>query len=399
MECSTPTFDVNLDPAGFLIDLDSLYAHLARLRDKRHARGVRYALVSVLVYLVLAKLAGEDRLLGISQWVRYRKAPLAQVFHLKVPRAPCANTYRNILARVIDIEDLERVVREFFANQPKAGHSLVIALDGKTLRGTIVAGQTRGQHLLAAYLPAEGWVLFQVEVECKENEISAAPRVLKMLDLRGKIVTGDAMFAQRELSLQIVEAGGDYVWTVKDNQSTLRQDIELLFQPEKTVKGFSQGTKDFRAAETTEKKHGRVERRTLTTSAELKHYLDWPGAAQVFKLERHFKRVRDGHVTHEVVYGITSLRPAVTDAAQLLQVIRSHWGIENGLHYRRDETLREDWCHLKRGQASRAMAVINNLIVGLTLHLGWTNLAATRRYFDAYPDKAQRLVLQRLVDF
>jgi predicted transposase YbfD/YdcC len=399
MECSTPTFDVNLDPAGFVIDLDSLYEYLARLGDKRHARGMRYAVVSVLVFLVLAKLAGQDRLSGISQWVRYRKEPLAQVFHLKVPRAPCANTYRNILAHAIDVEDLERVVRDFFANQPKAGHSLVIALDGKTLRGTIAAGQTRGQHLLAAYLPAEGWVLFQVEVECKENEISAAPRVLKMLDLRGKIVTGDAMFAQRELSVQIVEAGGDYVWTVKDNQSTLRQDIELLFQPEKTVKGFSQGTKDFRTAETTEKKHGRVERRTLTVSAELKHYLDWPGAEQVFKLERHFKRVRDGHVTHEVVYGITSLRPTVADAAHLLQVIRSHWGIENGLHYRRDETLREDWCHLKRGQAPRAMAVINNLIVGLTFRLGWTNLAAMRRYFDAYPDKAQRLVLRRLSDF
>ena len=328
--------------------------------------------------------------------MKYRKQPLAEIFHLKEPRAPCANTYRNILGRVIAIEDLEQVVREFFAAQPNAGQSIVIALDGKTLRGTITAGQTRGQHLLAAYLPAEGWVLFQVEVDGKENEISAAPRVLKCLDLRGKIVTGDAMFAQRALSLQIIEAGGDYVWTVKDNQSTLRQDIELLFQPEKTVKGFSQGTKDFRTAQTINQDHGRVERRTVTVSAELKNYLDWPGAEQVFKLERHFKRLRDGHVTHEVVYGITSLTLAEAGAAQLLQVIRSHWGIENGLHYRRDETLREDWCHLKRGQAARAMAVINNLIVGLTLHLGWTNLAATRRYFDAYPDKAQRLVLQRL---
>jgi len=124
-------------------------------------------------------------------------------------------------------------------------------------------------------VPAEGWVLLQVEVDRKENEIVAAPRVLKMLDLRGKIVTGDAMFAQRELSLQIVEAGGDYVWTVKDNQATLRQNIELLFQPEKRGKGFSQGTHDFRTAATTEKKHGRIERRTLTVSAELKNY--WIG--------------------------------------------------------------------------------------------------------------------------
>ena len=204
------------------------------------------------------------------------------------------------------------------------------------------------------------------------------------------------MFAQRELSLQIVEMGGDYIWTVKDNQSTLRQDIELLFQPEKTVKGFSPGTKDFRTDQTIEKGHGREERRVLTVSAELKGYLDWPGAAQVFKLERHFKRTRDGHVTHDVVYGITSLSAKEAGPTRLLQLIRSHWGIENGLHYRRDETRREDWCHLKQGHAPRAMAVINNLIVGLVLHLRWTNLAEARRYYDAHPQAAQRLVLHGL---
>ena len=396
MECSTPNFDVNLNPSGFVVDLDSLYAHLARLHDRRHARGLRYALVTILGYIVLAKLAGEDRLFGIAQWARYRQESLADALHLDKPRAPCVNTYRAILGQVIDIEEFEQVVREFFAAQPQAGQSIVIALDGKTLRGTITAGQTHGRHLLAAYLPAEGWVLFQVEVASKENEISAAPRVLKCLDLRGKIVTGDAMFAQRELSLQIVDMGGDYIWTVKDNQSTLRQDIKLLFQPEKTVKGFSPGTKDFRTDQTIEKGHGREERRILTVSAELKASLDWPGAEQVFKLERRFKRTRDGHVSHEVVYGITSLTAQEAGPTRLLQLIRSHWGIENGLHYRRDETLREDWCHLKQGQAPRAMAVINNLIVGLVLRLGQTNLAAARRYFDAHPQEAQRLVLLRL---
>jgi predicted transposase YbfD/YdcC len=399
MQCNVPTFDVNIDPSGLVIDLDSLYAHLARLRDRRHARGLRYALVTILGYIVLAKLAGEDRLYGISQWVRYRQADLAQVLHLEKIRAPCVNTYRTILGQIIDIEEFEQVVREFFAAQPHAGQSIVIALDGKTLRGTIAAGQTQGRHLLAAYLPAEGWVLFQVEVMNTENEISAAPRVLKSLDLRGKVVTGDAMFAQRELSLHIVELGGDYLWTVKDNQSTLRQDIELLFQPEKTVKGFSPATKDFRTAQTLEKGHGREERRVLTVSAELKTYLDWPGAEQVFKLERTFKRTRDGHVMHEVAYGITSLTAQEAGPHRLLELARRHWGIENGLHYRRDETLREDWCQLKQGHAPRAMAVINNLIVGLVLRLRWTNLAAARRYFDAHPQEAQRLLLLRLSDF
>jgi hypothetical protein len=209
MECTALNLDVNSGSEGCVVDLGSLYAALAHVRDKRHARGRRSALVTVLVYIVLAKLAGEDRISGMAQWVKYRPAALAEALALRRPQAPSVNTYRRVLGESLDIEELERVVREFFAAQPNAGQSVAIALDGKTLRGTIPAGQTQGRHLLAAYLPAEGWVLCQVEVLNKENEIRAAPRVLHCLDLRDKVVTGDAMFAQRELATQIVEAGGD----------------------------------------------------------------------------------------------------------------------------------------------------------------------------------------------
>lgn len=396
MECIAPGLNGQLAAEGCVIDLGSLYARLAQLQDKRHARGLRHALVTVLVYMVLAKLAGQDRVYGISQWAKHRQTALAEALALSRVQAPSVNTYRRVLANAIEMEEFEQVVRDFFGALPQAGHTVVIALDGKALRGTIPAGQTHGRHLLAAYLPAEGWVLYQVEVANKENEISAAPRILKALDLRDKVVTGDAMFAQRELSRQIVEAGGDYVWTVKDNQSTLRQDIALLFQPEETVKGFSPALKEFRTAQTFNKGHGREERRTLTASTELQDYLDWPTAAQVFKLERRIKRTGDGKTSTEVVYGITSLTPDKASPARLLELNRSHWGIENGLHYRRDETLREDWCHLKGGQAPRAMAVINNLIVGLVLHLGWSNLPEARRYFDAHPAEARRLIMRQL---
>jgi hypothetical protein len=136
---------------------------------------------------------------------------------------------------------------------------------------------------------------------------------------------------------------------VKDNQSTRRQDIALLFQPEQTVKGFSPALKDFRTAQTIEKHHGREECRTLTASAELNDYLTWPTAAQVFKLERHIKRSADGKTSVEVVCGITSLTAAKADPARLLTLNRCHGAIENGLHYQRDETLREDGCHLNGG--------------------------------------------------
>ena len=106
-------------------------ADLARLPDKRHARGLRHALVTVLVYIVLAKLAGQDRVYGIAQWAKHRQAPLAEAFGLSRVSAPSVNTYRRVLATAIDIEDFERVVRDFFGALPRAGHRVVIAVDGK----------------------------------------------------------------------------------------------------------------------------------------------------------------------------------------------------------------------------------------------------------------------------
>ena len=106
-------------------------------------------------------------------------------------------------------------------SEPKRGN-LQLALDGKTLRGTIPSGASRGVHLLAAYLPKQDVVLAQMRVDEKSNEITHAPKLLKQLELRGVVVSGDAIFDQRDLSIQIVEAKGDYLWTVKDNQEELR---------------------------------------------------------------------------------------------------------------------------------------------------------------------------------
>jgi hypothetical protein len=209
MKYSPVSFEVNLRPKGFIVDMGSLFANLMQLHDKRDARGLRYALVTVLVCVVLAKLSGENFVRGIAEWVKHRKDALGEALGLAQPQAPHATTYSRILGYAIDAEEFQRVVRDFFAQWPAAGQSVVITLDGKTVRGTIPAGATRGLHQLTAYLPEEGWVLMQVVVERKENEITAAPRVLNCLDLRGKVVRGDALLAQRELSAQIVEAGGD----------------------------------------------------------------------------------------------------------------------------------------------------------------------------------------------
>jgi predicted transposase YbfD/YdcC len=390
---SAPTFDVNLDPDGFILDLDSLYAHLTQLKDSRDPRGVRYSLVTILLFLLLGKFAGQDTLSGIADWVAERIDALSELFHLQTVRAPHGSTYGRLMAYVIDLDEFSRLVREFFESLPNAGESLVINLDGKQMRATIPAGRTQGVHLLAAFLPCEGWVLFQVAVGHKENEIRVAPRVLQALDLRGKIVTGDAMLAQRDLSIEIVQAGGAYLWTVKENQADLYDDIATLFAPERVTKGFSAPQKDLRTAETLEKGHGRLELRQLTASCELKAYLGWPYAEQVFRVERTFTRQADGKRMHEISFGITSLTPKQADAAQLLALVRQHWQIENGLHYRRDVTFREDWCTLRRGKAPQLMAALNNLVIGILRRTGETNIPHARRYYDAHFDQAAQLLL------
>ncbi len=394
MKFTPLAFEVNLSTEGFVVDVDSLYAELATLHDRRDARGIRYALVTVLVYVVLAKLVGEDHLRGIAEWVRRRQEGLAQALGLARAQAPHASTYSRILAEAVDGEEFEHVVGQFLARQPGAGQSVVLSLDGKTLRGTIAAGQTEGVRLLAAYLSGEGWVMLQVEIPARQAEMQAALHVLKCLDLRGKVVTGDALLAQRHLSLQVVRGGGDYVWTVKGNQSELQTDIELLFDPESCVAGFSPVPKDFATASTVEKGHGRIEQRTITTSSMLKGFLDWPHAEQVFRVERRCTRVKDGKVSQQVVHGVTSLTAQQASPKQLLKLVRLHWQIENGLHYRRDETLREDRCRLRTGHAAQVMAAINNLVLGLLLPKGIKNVPQQRRFFAAHPQAALALLLR-----
>jgi predicted transposase YbfD/YdcC len=395
MNYSTFAESVASDQDGVIFDVGSVYSRLTALPDSRARRGRRYELAVLLLVVLLAKLAGQDKPDGIAEWVKLRAAFFGEVLQVKRPLRPHAMTYRRVLANVTLAEALDTLTREYLISWPQAGQSVQLALDGKTLRGTVAPGQTRGLHLLAAYLPEEGLVLMQAEVAGHTNEIPVAPHVLKMLDLQGKIVTGDAMLAQRTLSQAIVEAGGDYVWTVKDNQPQLRHDIEQLFQPETCLPGTSPVITDLRTTQTVEKSHGRLTTRRLTACSLLRDSSDWPYLQQVFKIERSSVCLRTGTMHIETAYGVTSLSARKASPARLLQVNRGHWGIENGLHYRRDVTLHEDAGRTMTTAFGHVMAALNNLIIGLTIGHGWRNLAKARRYFDAHPDQALRVLLTR----
>ena len=180
---------------------------------------------------------------------------------------------------------------------------------------------------------------------------------------------------------------------MKDNQEGLHQDIERLFAPELCPLGTNQLKTDFLLARHTDKAHGRLELCILTSSSLLASCLDWPGVQQVFKLERYVTHLKSGKSSHEIFYGLTSLHLKHASPATLLNIRRRHWHIENRLHYCRDVTLYEDRCCLHLGHSPRIMAILNNLTLGLLQLAGFERIPDARRFFDAYPLQAMRLLI------
>ncbi len=174
---------------------------------------------------------------------------------------------------------------------------------------------------------------------------------------------------------------------VKDNQEGLREEIEVLFQPHRKLAGTSALPNDFRTARTVEKGHGRKDMRVLTVSSMLVGYSTWPHLAQVFKLASQ-RTDALGITKTKVRYGVTSLPASLADPKRVLELTRGHWGIENGLHYRRDATLHEDHAQVRMGHAPEMLAVLNNTVLGLFARQGATNVAEARREFAYHFDRA-----------
>ena len=397
MQYSTLPFTLVTPDQDYLIDVGAIYTQAQGLLDRRKARGRQYPLALIITVAVLAKLAGYSRVEDVADWAKLRQQELHALFATKRIRMPHHTTWSRILGLAVDIAELERFVSHLL-RPPSSGEvaercSIAVALDGKTIRGTIARGKTQGVHLLVAYAPQQGVVLFQLGVDAKANEIVAAPLLLEQIDLTGTLISGDAMFTQRALSIQVVESGGDYLWQVKDNQLTLRGDIELLFEEEFVSAGWSGLPVDFTTAHTVECGHGRIEERVLTASSLLAEYSDWPYLAQVFKLDYTVQDTTTGKVTTAVRYGVTSAPCEVMDAAGLLAATRRHWAIETGLHSRRDGSLQEDAMRTRTGQAPHVLAGLNNLVLGLLARQGISNVVEAQRAVTYHLDKFFQQVL------
>jgi predicted transposase YbfD/YdcC len=392
MQYSTAKLERELNAGGMEYDKGSVYERFCQLTDLRGKNGKRYELEAVLTILVLAKLSGEDKPMGIAEWAKHRKEELVRLLGLNWSSMPHHNTYRRILAYKVYEQEVAQLVGEY--NQ-EGEHGDVYALDGKARRGMRKKDEEGQAYGLSVYDVQQGKVLSQVEVGRKENEIVQARQALQPVEISQKVITADAMHTQRGLATQILEAQGEYLFPVKENQPQLYKNIQALFAPEYPKPGFGKIQTDFLTAHKVDKGHGRLERRLLTTSEMLNTYAAWPGLAQVYRLERQFQWRRNGRcyrTSCEVEFGITSLTRKEASPDQLLSIRRAHWGIETGLHYRRDVTLHEDDTRMTVGNTGKIMSSLNNLVLALIRQAGFHNAAQARRFFAAHLSKAFALL-------
>ena len=212
--------------------------------------------------------------------------------------------------------------------------------------------------------------------------MTVAPSVLDGFGLAQRIVTGDALYCQRALCRRIVAEAGAYFFVVGENQPRLYGELFWLFERPAPDEAFATAIEH--------RKHGdRIETRRLWVSAALEGYSDGPGLRQACKVERTVRR--NGKLTREVAYAVTSLGPA-TGAAELLAIWSGHWTIENRLHYVRDVTFGEDASHVRSGAAPEVLAALRNAVLGLVRQAGHTNIAAALRHYAWQPVAALHLL-------
>lgn len=377
------------------IDPNSLYHALEQVKDGRQRRGKRYPLALICTLLLLGKLAGETTISGIVDWVKLRENWLRT--QLDWPkRFPSNATYTRALAGC-DAEELARVMAQVLlkarASQesetdPVAAPLTQVAVDGKTLRGTLKHRQEHqpAVHVLSWYEPETGIVLAHRAVEHKRNEISTLGPWLAPVLVKDRIVTADAMHTQRDFCVDIIRFGGHYVLIAKKNQLNLFRDLQLFFTDPQTDAG------EWEEEETWDKGHGRLEHRRIRTTTLLNPLFgrDWAGIGQSFQIRR--RATHPLKCTQQVVYGITSLTPEQAGPARLLELLRTHWHIENRSHYRRDVTLGEDASQVRTQGAPLALAALNGALLALMDWLQVSNVPAQMRRFCARPHEALQLL-------
>jgi predicted transposase YbfD/YdcC len=337
----------------------------ADLTDPRGTRRRQHRLLDIMTIALCASICGADNWVDIALFGRAKRDWFKRFLDLR-HGIPSHDTFGRVFAR-LDPEEFQRSFAAWVQAVAEVTKGQVIAIDGKTLRRSHDRSAGKGPiHMVNVWAAANGLALGQAKVDEKSNEITAIPLLLRMLDVSGCIVTIDAMGCQREIAKQIIAGGADYILAVKENQGGLHADIQDLFDG---AEAFAFEAIPHEEWQATTKGHGRIEARQCWTIADpgalsyIRNLQAWPMLASVVKITA--QRSIGVDTSTETRYFISSL---AGDAKQIAQAVRSHWAVENSLHWVLDIAFREDESRVRKDHSPQNMAVLRQITLNLLKH-------------------------------
>ena len=333
---------------------------------------------------------------AIARWIKEHHDELLAALPPSLVRLPCESTIRRTLA-CVDANRLDAALTLLPtpvspAPVQEAPADPATSLVGQAIDGKSVRGVTRDGHpclLVSLVEHGSATVLAQEQVARKRDERSAVPVLLAGRDLRGIVITVDALHTLKPTARLILDADGDYLMVVKKNQATLYEFLDILFSLPAHPSDHEVWDQ---VGPSSEKGHGRLETRTLISGNAHIEDVEWPGVGQVIRRECERIELKTGKLTRVVSYALTSLAPERASAATLEALWRGHWTIENGLHYVRDVSFGEDAGHAATGSTARALASVRNALLYLFRRAGWHLVPDALAHYGASIPRALTLV-------
>lgn len=363
-----------------------LMEHFTTLTDVRQAGKVKHNFLEIVVMTICAVIAGCEAWEDIADYCRVKQDWFQERLHMKLENGvPSHDTVQRVWGK-IEPAEFEKCFRSWVSSISDTAGGEIVSIDGKTLRRSGSA-EKHPLHMVSAWANENQLVLGQISTDEKSNEITAVPQLLEVLDLRGCIVTADAMSCQKAITAKIAEKQADYVLGLKENQPNLKRDVEEFFDdilniPDRT---------GIQHIHTIDKGHGRTESRDYYLATDTSWMLYKEGWTALNSVGAVVSTVRNGkNVTKERRYYISSL----TKGEEFAKAVRAHWGIENSLHWCLDMTFHEDYSRMRKDHTSENMAVVRHIALNaLKLHPAKMSLARKKRHCS-YDDEFLAQVLE-----
>ena len=341
--------------------VNAIRRYFSGLPDPRHPRGRRHRLDELIIIAILAVICGADNWQEVAQWARAKRKWLKTF--LELPHGPPSHdTFGRVFA-AIQPEAFERCFLAWMQALAELQPGELTAIDGKTLRHSFDHASNKAAiHMISAWSSANGLVFGQLATEAKSNEITAIPKLLELLDLRGAIISIDAMGCQKDIARKIVDNGGDYIFSLKGNQSTMHEEVAWWL--DEAIAGQLREVRLDRDRQVN-KNHGRLETRQVWCAEQVEWFADrdqWAGLSSLIAVDGQ-RQLADGRIEKERRYFVSSVKGV--DAKTFGRLIRSHWQIENSLHWSLDVSFNEDASRIRSGYAAENFSRLRRIALNL----------------------------------